>query len=115
MKGVVALDATILTNFALVNRPDLVYRLWPGIVVATSATIREYQSGIASRQLPEDSWIELPVVELSSEESEFALNLPANLGEGERSCLSIAKAREGTLATDDLAARRQALFASPST
>jgi predicted nucleic acid-binding protein len=87
MSDLVALDATVLTNFALVNRPDLIERLWPGNAVTTAAAMLEYQAGVASRQLPENCWAGLPVVELSLEESNLASRLPKNLGAGERACI----------------------------
>jgi predicted nucleic acid-binding protein len=108
VSDLVALDATVLTNFALVNRPDLIERLWPGNAVTTAAAMSEYRAGVASGQLPENCWVDLPVVEMSIEESNLAARLPKNLGAGERACISIAKARGGSLATDDLAARRLA-------
>jgi predicted nucleic acid-binding protein len=108
MIDLVALDATVLTNFALVNRPDLISRLWAGIAVTTSATMGEYQAGVVSRQFPENCWVDLPTIALSMEEVELAARLSSSLGEGERTCIALAKSRGGSLATDDLAARRTA-------
>ena len=53
-QGVVVLDNTVLTNFALVNRPELLFGLWGGACATTSAVIVEYQAGIVVRGLPED-------------------------------------------------------------
>jgi len=44
------LDATVLTNFALVNRSDLIDRLWARIAVTTTEAMREYQAGVIFRR-----------------------------------------------------------------
>lgn len=54
--GLVLLDNTALTNFALVQRPDLVLDLFGERCVTTTAVFSEYQAGIIKRGLPAHSW-----------------------------------------------------------
>jgi predicted nucleic acid-binding protein len=104
----VLLDNTILTNFALVDRAELVTRLWPTAACTTAAVMAEYAVGVAEGLLPADAWIDLPVVELTGEEAASATRLSSRLGTGERTCLAVALNRQGLLASDDLDARRAA-------
>jgi len=104
----VLLDNTVLSNFALVRRDDLVMRLWPTTASTTPSALDEYQDGAASGLLPSDAWADLPVLALTGEETTFAENLPPRLGAGERTCLAVAVHRQGLLASDDLDARRMA-------
>jgi predicted nucleic acid-binding protein len=102
------LDTTVLSYFAVVGRADLPLRLYPH-AGTTPAALVEYREGVAGGQLPAEAWDVLPVLELTPEESEFAASLPIGIGAGERTCLAVAKYRDGLLATDDLAARSLAL------
>jgi predicted nucleic acid-binding protein len=104
----VLLDNTILTNFALVDRAELVTRLWPTAACTTAAVMAEYAVGVAEGLLPADAWTDLPVVELAGEEAAFAERLSSKLGAGERTCLAVALHRQGLLASDDLDARHAA-------
>lgn len=113
---IVVLDNTVLTNFALVNRTDLIYQLWPGIVCTTFAVHHEYQSAVEQGLLPENCWIDLPVVDLTQAESQLANNIPGKIDLGERTCLALAITRQGLLASDDLKARQIAVsFSVPIT
>ncbi|MFO7662626.1 MAG: hypothetical protein R6X18_08525 [Chloroflexota bacterium] len=47
--GLVLLDNMVLTNFALLSRPDLVLDLWCSGPVTTTAVMTEYQAGVTSR------------------------------------------------------------------
>ncbi len=105
----VLLDNTALTNFALVNRADLVMRLWPTTACSTLPVLAEYRTGAARGLLPPDAWANLPLVTLTEKESVFAETLPPRLGAGERSCLAVALGRSGLFVSDDLDARRAAL------
>jgi len=100
----VLLDNTVLTNFALVGRDDLVLHLWPGTVCTTPAVRQEYDAG-AARGVPAGAWTDLSAVALSAEEAAFAARLPPRLGAGERECLAVAVRRDGLLASDDRDAR----------
>lgn len=104
----VLLDNTVLTNFALVNRPDLVLDLWGSGSATTSAVITEYQAGVTSRGLPVDIWAPMLQLTPNSVEKDFAERWSPKLGSGERTCLAIAVHRKGMLACDDAEARREA-------
>jgi predicted nucleic acid-binding protein len=104
----VLLDNTVLTNFALVNRPDLVLDLWGSGSATTSAVMTEYQAGVTSRGLPADIWDPLLQLTPNSVEKDFAESLSPKLGSGERASLAIAVHRKGILACDDAEARREA-------
>jgi predicted nucleic acid-binding protein len=104
----VLLDNTVLTNFALVNRPDLVLDLWGTDSATTPAVMTEYEAGVISRGLPAEIWGSLLQLIPNSVEKDFAERLSPKLGSGERSCLAIAVHRQGMLVSDDAEARREA-------
>jgi len=108
MTAPVLLDNTVLTNFALIGRPDLVLRLWRSATCTTPATQAEYQAGVAAGLVPAAAWADLPVVALTEAEAGFADTLPPRLGAGERTCLAVALYRQGLFASDDQDARNAA-------
>lgn len=107
MSRPVLLDNTILTNFALINRPDLVYSLWSD-ACTTPSVQTEYAAGVITGQLPLDTWAALAIVTLTPAEIAFAGQLHPRLGAGERTCIAVAHHRNGLLVSDDLDARRLA-------
>jgi predicted nucleic acid-binding protein len=108
MAAPILLDATILTNFALVRRSDLVLHLWVDRVCTTPATHAEYQAAVEAGLMSAEAWINLPVVTLHDVEVTFAAELSSRLGAGERSCLAVALHRQGLFASDDRDARSTA-------
>lgn len=104
----VLLDNTVLTNFALVNRSDLVTDLWATAACTTPSVLAEYQVGVADGLLPPDAWVSLPFVQLTKAEATFAVSLRPRLGAGERTCLAVAVHRRGLFVSDDLDARHTA-------
>lgn len=104
----VLLDNTVLSNFAVVQRADIVLSLWESCAT-TQAAWREFQAGIRLGRLPGNMWQALPVIVLNDSENEVANRLSNILGEGERSCIAVAENRKGLLVTDDRKARRIAL------
>jgi predicted nucleic acid-binding protein len=102
----VVLDNTVLTNLAVVDRADLVKRLWPKAACTTPAILDEYRAGAVSGSVPADAWVDLAVVTMSEEETALTASFSTRLGAGERSCLAVAVCRGGLLASDDLDARR---------
>jgi predicted nucleic acid-binding protein len=105
MPVVLLLDNTILSNFGLVRRSDVLFDLWSSVMVTTRPVMNEYQNGIISRSLAVHAWENVPMLESNPYEIAFAGQLPGDLGEGERSCLAIAILRKGWIASDDLKAR----------
>ena len=104
----VLLDNTVLTNFALIHRADLVLDLWAEAGATTPAVMAEYQVGVTARNLQPDAWLKLQVLTLSPPEIAFAEKLSIALGAGERTCLAAAVHRQGMVASDDADARRAA-------
>jgi predicted nucleic acid-binding protein len=98
----------VLVSLPLVDRAELVTRLWPTAACTTAAVLAEYAVGVVEGLLPADAWTDLPIVELTDEEAAFAERLSSRLGAGERTCLAVAFHRQGLLASDDLDARRAA-------
>ncbi len=109
MNRPVFLDNTVLSNFALVDRVELVLRLWPDRVATTEDVADEYRFAARSGLLPPDAWAALPAIGLSDEELAIARTYSTRLGRGERSCLAVAQMRDGPLASDDADARASAL------
>jgi predicted nucleic acid-binding protein len=108
MAGPVLLDNTVLVNFAVAERPDLVLRTWPESVCTIPAVRDEYSRGVANDVLPESAWSQLPLCELTEEEVAFATNLSSRLGAGERTCLAVAHSQDGLFVSDDADARGEA-------
>ncbi len=108
MSRPVVLDNTVLSNFASVNRSDLVLRLWGEAACTTPAAFIEYEAGVAGGLLPKGVWSDLSILALREEETAFAASLSSRLGTGERTCLSVALHRQGLLVSDDLDARKVA-------
>jgi predicted nucleic acid-binding protein len=106
--GLVLLDNTVLTNFALVDRPDLVLELWDTNCATTTEVMAEYQAGIVGHGLPAHSWENLTQLTLQPAEQSFAGQLHPQLGSGERSCIALAVYRQGLFVCDDAKARREA-------
>ena len=69
------LDNTMLSNFALVQHPDVSLRLWPGHVYTTPVALGEYLAAGEERHLQPDCWNDLPVLELTAKDEEFANQL----------------------------------------
>ena len=77
----VLLDNTVLSNFALAGREDLVRRLWPA-ACTTLAARDEYQAAAVAGLVPATCWSGLPALALTGEEEAFAAGLPPRLGAG---------------------------------
>jgi len=104
----ILLDNTVLTNFALVGRPNLVLDLWGADCATTTEVMAEYQAGIVGHGLPAHSWENLTQLTLQPAEQSFADQLQPQLGSGERSCIALAVYRQGLFVCDDAQARREA-------
>ena len=104
----ILLDNTVLTNFALINRADLILDLWGTRCATTTAVIKEYQAGVASRGLPAKFWDKLAVLTPQPLEETTETGLSPILGKGERSCIAIGVHRQALFVSDDANARREA-------
>jgi len=108
MNRPILLDNTVLSNLALVEQTDLVFRLWPERVITTREVWREYEVAAQAGKLPPHAWSDLTVVELTAYEKASAAAFASRLGAGERSCLAVAQTRHGLLASDDADTRHAA-------
>lgn len=106
--SLILLDNTVLSNLALVGQMDLIFHLWPDRVATTRAVLDEYAVASQAGLLPPGAWTDLPVVEMTGEETEMADTFSSRLGAGERTCLAVAHLRGGRLATDDGDVRKAA-------
>ncbi len=104
----VLLDNTVLSNFARIDRHDLVMNLWPSCAT-TLETWQEFQTGIIIGKLPKNAWKGLSLIELTAVEHEFSNGFSMILGLGERACIAAASHRNGLFMTDDRKARQVAL------
>lgn len=102
----VLLDNTVLSNFALLQRCDLVLSLWKNRCATSFEVIAEYQTGVERGILTADVWSDLTILSLDPAELTLADQLSKQLGAGERTCIAIAVRRRCLFASDDRDARR---------
>lgn len=100
-------DATVLSNFAHIRRPDLL-RLAFDRVITPQAVLDEVRAGEAVHRLPLTDWAWIEVVQLTENEKIDAEVLARSLGKGESGCLAVAASRGWLVLTDDRDARRAA-------
>ena len=102
------LDTTLLSNFAHVQRPDLL-RLALGEAAATTpAVIAELRTGEAQGLVPVCDWSLIAVLELSEDERRLMADFSRQLNRGEAECIAVAVMRPCKFLSDDFAARRLA-------
>jgi hypothetical protein len=97
---------TVLSNFALVGRADLLPELLGVTAVTTTAVINEFNQGVVANRVPTTDWTWLVILELAPEETKLYSQLLTHINAGEASCLAIAARRNGRLVTDDRDARK---------
>lgn len=102
------LDTTLLSNFAHIQRPELLRSALGSHAVTTATVLAELRLGVTLGWVPRCDWSWLTVVKLADKEPLQAAHYTAVLDAGESECLAIAKARGWVFASDDLAARRLA-------
>ena len=100
-------DTTVLSNFAHIERPDLLRALFSPLLVPPSV-LEELREGERRALIPRCSWEWLDVVVPTASEKALAGELRRNLGSGEADGLAVAKSRNLLILTDDLDARQQA-------
>jgi predicted nucleic acid-binding protein len=102
------LDNTVLSNFTIVERPDLVKRALAEETATSEEAWHELQAGIHIGKLPDVDWSWLRILPLAENERPLYDLFTARLNAGEASCLAIAAQREYRVFTDDWDARRLA-------
>jgi predicted nucleic acid-binding protein len=103
----VVADTTVWSNFALVDRPDLVAVAFP-TVVSPPAVLDEIDAGRRQGLFENLPTTSVSGVELSQDERRRCVRLLRRLVPGEAECLVLAGSRRALLLTDDRAARRLA-------
>jgi predicted nucleic acid-binding protein len=103
----VLLDNTVLSNFARIDRYNLVMALWPSCATTLEAW-QEFLAGVIIGKLPKNVWKGLSLIELTADERESSNSLSNILGLGERTCIAVAKHCNGLFMTDDRKARQVA-------
>jgi predicted nucleic acid-binding protein len=108
-KEAVVADNTVLSNFALIGREDILAKLFKDMLFTAEEVLEELKRGEQRNVLPKRDWQWIKVLKIESSQKEFLFRLFAeSLGKGESSCLSIAISRELKVLTDDKDARRLA-------
>lgn len=102
------LDNTVLSNFALINRAELLKEISDGTMVTTAEVLAEFQIGVVSGDVPHTTWDWLPVLSLSKSEQISCKQFLGKINLGEVSCLAVAFHRHGQVFTDDHDARKLA-------
>src|SRR3954468_18573356 len=100
-------DTTVLSNFAHIERPDLLRALFSPLFVPPSV-LEELMKGETRALIPKCSWDWLDVVVPTASEEAFAGDLRRRVGRGEGDGLAVAKSRNLLILTDDLDARHLA-------
>jgi predicted nucleic acid-binding protein len=98
------LDNTVLSNFAIVRRTDLLQQAFDEAATA-SQVLDEYRAGVLIGRVPPIDWSWLPALALNDDEQPLFDRLMLGLNAGEAACLAIAATRNGRLVTDDRDAR----------
>ena len=102
------LDTTLLSNFAHLQRSDLIYAALGKDLATTPMAMAELRTGEAGGSVPTCDWTWLAVLELSQAEQTLAAEFSRQLDPGETECLAVAVTRQCKFLSDDFAARRLA-------
>jgi len=100
-------DTTVLSNFAHIERPDLLRALFSPLLVPPSV-LEELMQGERRALIPKCSWDWLDVLVPTASEKALAEVLRRSVGPGEADGLAVAKSRNLLILTDDLDARQLA-------
>jgi len=88
---VILLDTTVLSNFARIERLDLLRLALPK-VATTPQVMAELREGVAVGHLPDCDWQWVAVVALTFEEEGNLARVRLILDDGEASCIAVALA-----------------------
>jgi len=87
-------NTTVLSNFALVQRPELIRIGCPEDVVTAAQVMEEIRLGVDRQVLPSCDWDWLPVRTLNTPvEVRVFEQVHRRLGQGEAACLALAMSR----------------------
>jgi predicted nucleic acid-binding protein len=99
------LDNTVMSNFAAIERPDLLRTAFGSRLATSQQAFDELQAGVRLDRLPSLDWSWLPVWTLEEEEGPYYHRLLSRLNAGEAACLAMALIRKCRILTDDRDAR----------
>lgn len=102
-------DNTVLSNFSLVQQPDLIQQALGDKVATTESVWAELQAGMGIGRLPAQDWSWLAILSLEEIEQPLYQRLTQRLNIGEASCLALAITRGYRIFTDDRDARKVAV------
>jgi predicted nucleic acid-binding protein len=103
---ILILDNTVLSNFAVVKRLDLLVTALGTQLSAPTLVLVEFQRGMALERVPVSSLGFLQELVLQPEEIPLYEEFLEHLNAGESACLAIAYHRHGRVLTDDRDARK---------
>lgn len=102
-------DNTVLTNFALIKREDILMKVFEDNFFISEEVLEELQRGEEKGILPKRNWNWIQVLRIHSQQEVNAFEqFRQRFGSGESSCLSLAISRHLKIFTDDLDTRRYA-------
>ncbi|MEM9775129.1 MAG: DUF3368 domain-containing protein [Chloroflexota bacterium] len=101
------IDNTVLSNFAVAGRLELIRKILGESALTTIAVQNEYQEGVNRGKFPSIE-LDFDVIELTEQEKRLMDSFPTGLHAGETSCLAAAIHRKGGVLTDDQDARKVA-------
>ena len=105
---ILLLDNTVLSNFALIKRIELLTEALGSQIGTTPQVIGEFDDGVERGRLPKTKLDLLEVLDMEAEEQVLFRELLARVNAGEASCLAIAAQRNSRVLTDDRDARKLA-------
>jgi predicted nucleic acid-binding protein len=99
------LDNTVMSNFCVVERPDLFRTTFGGEVATPQQAFSELIAGVQRGRLPDLDWSWLPIWTLQAAETPHYQQFLRRLNAGEAACLAMAVHRGCRIVTDDRDAR----------
>lgn len=102
------LDNTVLSNFALVGRIELLTNALGSQIATTPQVMDEFNDGVARGRVPETKLDWLEVINIEAKEETVFQELLMRVNAGEAACLALASQRNGRILTDDRDARKLA-------
>jgi len=105
-KGLVLLDNTVLSNFAIIQRPTLIKTALGDTAAAVKEVIDELRKGVEKGAIPDVDWSWLVIISMTRDEQATYRALLKRINKGEAACLAVASARGARVLTDDRDARK---------
>lgn len=103
----ILLDNTVLSNFAIVRRADLLHTALEKAATVPQV-LNEFHAGTLNGRVPPVDWSWLSIIDLTTEEQLLFTRIALHLNDGEAACLAVAVSRRGQIITDDRDAREVA-------